>query len=148
MVEGLDKSRADQGGVELINTINNHRPIIRADERRLKQVLVNLLSNAVKFSQIGGTVTVGANNNSNGSTTIFIADTGIGMSAKDIVQAMQPFGQVHHEDTKNHEGTGLGLPLTKRLVEAQGGKLLIESEPDIGTTVKVEFPKDRVASST
>ena len=69
------------------------------------------------------------------------------MSAEDITQAMELFGQVHHGDSKEHEGTGLGLPLTNRLVEAQGGYLLIESEPNIGTTVKVKFPKDKVAQS-
>ncbi len=141
----LIKSRAEQGRVELINTFNNYRPIIRADERRMKQVLVNLLSNAVKFTNVGGTVTIGAETNDDGSTTIHIADTGIGMSAEEIAQAMEPFKQIHRKDKNINDGTGLGLPLTQKLVEAHGGKLMIESEPDIGTMVKVEFPKNKAA---
>jgi len=111
----------------------------------MKQVLVNLLSNRVKFSDEGGTVTVGAEVHEDGTIIISISDSGIGMSAEDITQAMKPFGQIQHGNSKYYEGTGLGLPLTKRLVEAQGGRLLIESEPEIGTTVKVVFPKDKVA---
>ena len=143
----LVKSRAEQGGIKLINTINGHRPVIRADKRRMKQVLVNLLSNAVKFTNAGGTVTVGAESNDDGSISLFVADTGIGMSAKEITQAMEPFGQVDHGSRKVHEGTGLGLPLTKSLVDAQGGSLLIESEPEIGTTVRIKFPRDKVVTS-
>ena len=86
--------------------------------------------------------------NDDGSTTIFVADTGIGMSAEEITQAMEPFKQIHRTDNDVNDGTGLGLPLTQKLVEAHGGNLIIESEPDIGTTVKVEFPKDSVAVST
>ena len=142
----LVKTRAEQGKIELINTINGHQLVIRADERRMKQVLVNLLSNGVKFSDEGGTVSVGAEVLEDGTIIISISDTGIGMSAEDITQAMKPFGQIQHGNSKYYEGTGLGLPLTKRLVEAQGGRLLIESEPEIGTTVKVVFPKDKVAN--
>tara|TARA_B100000315_G_scaffold85000_1_gene77885 strand:+ start:1613 stop:3862 length:2250 start_codon:yes stop_codon:yes gene_type:complete len=142
----LIKSRAEQGGVELINSLNQGHLVIRADERRMKQALVNLLSNAVKFTNIGGSVTVGVEDNDDGSS-IIIADTGIGMNASEIAQAMEPFGQIHRDDEDDHEGTGLGLPLTKKLVEAQGCKLLIESEPLIGTTVKIDIPEDKVIRS-
>jgi len=104
--------------------------------------MVNLLSNAVKFTEAGGSVTVSADTNNDGSTTIFIKDNGIGMTSDEISRAMVPFAKVRHDVTKDQEGTGLGLPLTKMLIEAQGGRLIIESEPDIGTTVKVHFPKE------
>ncbi|MBT7571597.1 MAG: hypothetical protein HN632_16765 [Rhodospirillaceae bacterium] len=137
----LLKSRAEQGGVELINTIDGHQPVIHADKRRMKQVLVNLLSNAVKFTEAGGTVSIGAESHDDGATVIFVSDTGIGMTDEEITRAMEPFGRVHAAEVRESEGTGLGLPLTKMLVEAQGGRLKITSEPGMGTTVKVEFAK-------
>ena len=142
----LVKTRAEQGGIELINTLNGERPIIRADERRMKQVLVNLLSNAVKFTTRGGTVRVGVEIRDDGATSIFVADTGIGMNAEEITRAMEPFVQVRNVNTKDNEGSGLGLPLTNMLVKAQGGTLLVESEPDVGTTVRIEFPKNKDAA--
>jgi PAS domain S-box-containing protein len=138
------KSRAEQSSIQLVNTLNGRRPAIIADERRMKQILVNLLSNAVKFTHAGGSVTVGAEHRDDGSTAIFVEDTGIGMTDSEITQAIEPFGQVHHDGKVDQEGTGLGLPLTKRLVEIQGGRMLIESKPEIGTTVRVVFPKDKV----
>jgi len=107
-------------------------------------VLVNLLSNAVKFSDKGSTVTVSVDTDDDVSTIISVADTGIGMSVEEVAQAFEPFVKVRHETISDHEGTGLGLSLAKRLVEAHRGNLMIESEPGIGTTVKVEFPKDNV----
>lgn len=144
----LVKSRAEQNNIQLVNTLNGHRPVIFADERRMKQILVNLLSNAVKFTETGGSVTVGAEARDDGSTAIFVEDTGIGMTDAEIAQAIEPFGQVRHGGDISQEGTGLGLPLTKRLVEIQGGKLLIESEPKIGTTVRVVIPKDIVIAAS
>ena len=142
----LIESRAKQDGVAIINTINRLKFTVLADERRMKQVLVNLLSNAVKFNKVGGTVTVGVETTNEGSA-IIIADTGIGMSAEEIAHAMEPFQQIRRGDKHMHEGTGLGLPLTKKLVEAQGGTLSIESKPGYGTTVKVEFPNHKIVMS-
>lgn len=78
---------------------------------------------------------------------IVITDTGIGMSADEIARAMEPFQQIRRGDKNMHEGTGLGLPLTKKLVETQGGTLSIESKPGFGTTVKVEFPSHKIIRS-
>jgi len=142
----LVKSRAEQGGVEFINADDGLRLVLRADERRMRQVFVNLLSNAVKFTEPGGTVDVSVQCKKDGSAVIEIKDSGVGMTNKDIRRAMDLFGQVQRDDKKNYEGTGLGLPLTKRLVEAQGGNLLVESEPEIGTTVIVEFPRDKIVA--
>ena len=137
-------SKAEQGDVELINSINGHRRFIRADKMRIKQVLTTLMSNAVKYTRSGGTVTVGVERNVEGSMAIYIADTGIGITDEQIAQAMEPFRHVHHDIAKDNEGSGLGLSLAKLLVEAQGGRLVIESEANIGTKVILEFPKDKV----
>jgi len=139
----LVKSRAEINNVRLINEINGNLPAISADERRMKQILVNLLSNAVKFTPTGGTVTVSSDSNDRGTKSIFITDTGIGMSEEEIALAMEPFVQVGHELNSTNEGTGLGLPLTKRLVEALGGELIIESEQKVGTKVNLEFPIEK-----
>ena len=140
----LVKTRAEKGGVNLQVLPISFQPIIRGDERRLKQIFVNLLSNAVKFSNVGGTVSVDVETNEEGLIEISVADNGIGMTVEDIEKAMETFGQVGREVGVEGEGTGLGLPLTKGLVEAHGGTMNIESNVDQGTTVTVLIPKERV----
>ncbi len=140
----LVQSRAEQGGVELVNKIEDQRRFVRADARRIKQVLINILSNAVKFTNEGGSVTISSVNGGDGSISLVVSDTGIGMSANDLAHAMEPFEQLNPDDIMTRDGIGLGLPLTKQLVEAQGATLSIESEPNIGTTVLVRFPADKV----
>ena len=140
------RSRAQKGGIKISSTLGQNRPTIYADERRMIQIMVNLLSNAVKFSKRNGTVTIGANTNEDGSTTIFVSDTGVGMTPEEVARAMEPFMQIRNQNTIN-EGTGLGLPLTKKLVEIQGGNLSIKSAPNVGTTVEVYFPKVSMALS-
>jgi signal transduction histidine kinase len=109
----------------------------------MKQVLLNILSNAVKFSRDGGAVTITADLNAAGGAVITIADAGIGMTAEQIERARQPFGQAHAATTKTYGGTGLGLPITQRLVELHGGELQIRSQPGDGTTVTATFPPSR-----
>jgi len=139
------KSRADLGGVELVNSVNGDASIIRADELRMKQILVNLLSNAVKFTKVGGTASVSTEIADDNSVLIMVADTGIGMDDSDIAKALEKFGQAERGDLmQSGEGTGLGLPLTIGLVEAHGGTLEITSEPSIGTTVTIRIPRERV----
>jgi signal transduction histidine kinase len=116
---------------------------IRADPLRLKQVLLNLLSNAIKFTPSGGSVTVDAGVNSAGSITIQVRDSGIGMRPEDIPLAFEPFGQVDNSLTRSQQGTGLGLPLVRRLVELHGGEVCLSSAPGQGTTVTLTFPPDR-----
>ncbi|MBC8286135.1 MAG: PAS domain S-box protein [Nitrospinae bacterium] len=143
----LLKERAEKAKIKLRNTIKRNQHVIRADERRMKQIMLNLLSNAVKFTNDGGTVTIDVKANDDGSKTLSVIDSGIGMSADEIAIAMEPFRQIRRSgrsDVYVNEGTGLGLPLTLKLVEAQGGELLIESQPKTGTTVSVHFPANRV----
>jgi signal transduction histidine kinase len=115
----------------------------RADERRVRQILLNLLSNAVKFTPEGGEVTITASSKA-GGLTIAVKDTGIGIAEHDIPRALERFGQIDSAMGRKHTGTGLGLPLAKELTELHGGTLTIESELGTGTTVTVTFPPARV----
>ena len=102
-------------------------PLVLAGELRLKQVLLNLLSNAVKFSRADGTIMLSAQLLDTGELAITIADRGIGMEPGDIPVALEPFRQIDHALSRSYEGTGLGLPLAKLLVEKHGGTLTLES---------------------
>ena len=139
----LVRHRAVDGDVRLDFAVPPNLPAITGSETRLKQVLVNLLSNAVKFTPAHGKVQVTVTLAPDGML-FAVSDTGVGMTPDDIVVALQPFGQVDAGLTRRHEGTGLGLPLTKRLVELHGGRLEIDSTPGAGTTVSVWLPGERV----
>jgi len=114
-------------------------PEIEADYRALKQVLLNLLSNAVKFTPRGGTVTV-LTAAFGDEVRLSVRDSGIGISAEDIARLAQPFEQIESQHAKTQQGTGLGLALTKSLIEMHGGRLDFQSEPGHGTTVSVFLP--------
>ena len=137
----LVTQRAYERGIGLLNRTLGKPLRVRMDERRLKQILVNLLSNAVKFTETGGTVSIYAEKGQNGSFTLTVSDTGIGMDADGIGKALEKFGQVNNDSKLDQEGTGLGLPLAKGLVELHGGTLTIDSEPGTGTAVSLFFPK-------
>jgi PAS domain S-box-containing protein len=138
------EGRATSGGVTVTTALPNPAPVVRADPTRLKQIVINLLSNAVKFTPPGGRVELTAYVDQNGALIVAVKDTGIGMDADHIAVALQPFGQVDHGLNRRYEGTGLGLPLTKTLVERHGGALEIESVLGQGTTVRFTLPADRV----
>ena len=106
-------------------------------------MLTNILSNAVKFTPAGGSVTVSIAPEGDGALAIRVADTGIGIDPAEIPRVLQPFQQVDNSHTRRYGGTGLGLPLTKRLVELQHGTMRIDSRPGEGTTVTVTFPTAR-----
>ncbi len=148
LVEGslnLVATKAQQGSVALISAVAPGLPPLRADERKLRQILLNLISNAVKFTPEGGCVRISAGIAA-GGLRIAVSDTGIGMAEDDIPRAMMPFGQIDNVLTRNQAGTGLGLPLTKRLVEAHGGSFEIHSQIGAGTTVTIELPAYRLLS--
>jgi signal transduction histidine kinase len=119
-------------------------PNVVADPRSLRQILLNLLSNAVKFTRAGGQVIVSTSLEGSGEVVVRIRDTGIGMSEKDIETALKPFRQVATAREDRDQGTGLGLPLTKALVEANRATFSIDSAPNQGTLVKITFPTTRV----
>lgn len=118
--------------------------LLSADSTRLRQILLNLLSNAVKFTPAGNQVTLSARPGEDGSFLIEVADTGIGMRPEDIAKAFQPFQQIDSSLARRYEGTGLGLTLTKSLVELHGGTLTLNSWPGVGTTATVHLPEWRV----
>jgi PAS domain S-box-containing protein len=119
-------------------------PQLYADERKLKQILLNLLSNAIKFTPTGGRIEITAALDPSGEFLLQVADTGIGIAPDDVAVALAPFGQVDGSLNRKYEGTGLGLPLTRAMVELHGGILSIASQPNAGTTVTVRLPAERV----
>ncbi|WP_161958663.1 sensor histidine kinase [Ferruginivarius sediminum] len=135
--------RAEAAGVSLHRGVPEELPGLYADERKIKQVLLNLLTNAIKFTPAGGEV--GALIEWDGTHLRFsVTDTGIGIAREDLEKVMQPFAQVDSSLNRKYEGTGLGLPLVKSLVELHGGELNIHSEPGRGTRVVVQLPFERV----
>ncbi len=134
------KPRADSANVKLIEKLPKEHIVIKADPKRLKQALLNLLSNSVKFTPSDGSVTISIKKNELKKIVyVKVTDTGIGMSDKEIPKALSSFGQVDNKLSRKYEGTGLGLPLTKKLVELMDGKFEIQSEPGKGTEVTLTF---------
>jgi len=140
----LVRQQAMEFGVKLASELPSGLPLIRADTLRLKQILLNLLSNAIKFCKAGARVGVGAEVLADGSFCAWVQDTGIGMTAQELAIALEPFRQVANELTRNHGGTGLGLPLANRLIALHGGRLELESEPRVGTIARIVLPPNRV----
>jgi two-component system cell cycle sensor histidine kinase PleC len=107
--------------------------------------LLNLLSNALKFTPEGGEVTIDVFRRG-ADIAISVSDTGIGIKTEDIPKVLEPFGQIESALGRMHQGTGLGLPLTKELAELHGGSLVMESSIDVGTTVTITLPPDPAAA--
>ncbi|RLQ87241.1 ATP-binding protein [Notoacmeibacter ruber] len=136
--------QANAERVIIRTSLSSGLPDVVADPRSIKQIAINLLTNAVKFTSAGGQVIVSTGPNRDGSVALRFRDSGIGMSEEDISQALKPFKQISTLRRTRRDGTGLGLPLTKALVEANKARFSIESEPNIGTLVEVTFPPERV----
>lgn len=139
----LQGLRANRDNTDLDLIRKSDRFVVRGDEAKLRQVIINLVANAVKFSPNGGRVTVEIDD-AGDTLEIRVRDQGIGISTDDIAKVLRPFGQVENSLTRQYEGTGLGLPISKSLVELHGGALTIESELGVGTTVTVTLPADRI----
>jgi PAS domain S-box-containing protein len=140
----LIRERALRAELQLVSYVQPNLPQLIADERKLKQILINLLSNSVKFTPAGGTVRMAAEIGDNGDLVLTVADTGIGIAAGDIDKVMEPFGQVDTSINRKHRGTGLGLPLTRGLVELHGGTFHLASQPGVGTTITIRLPARRL----
>jgi PAS domain S-box-containing protein len=144
-VARLIRERSVRAEVRLEMMVQSDLPALVADERKLKQILINLLSNAVKFTPAGGAIRLTATRDAaSGDLVITVADTGIGIAPADIQRVMEPFGQVDNAINRKFRGTGLGLPLTKGLVELHGGSFKLESTPGVGTTVTIRLPAHRL----
>ncbi len=134
----------ESGGLTLDTRIPEQLPMLLSDERKLRQIMLNLLSNAIKHTPRGGLVTVQAWVDVAGRFNISVTDTGIGMAPEDIPKALEPFGQVDNPMVSVGEGTGLGLSLTKALVELHGATITLDSNVGKGTTATVTMPAERV----
>ena len=139
------RQRAAARQLELAIETDPHLPFLMIDRRLIKQSVINLLSNAVKFSSGPGTIYVRGEKTPDGVVKLSVVDNGIGIATEDIERILQPFGQVEGALSRHHQGTGLGLPLTKSFVEAHGGSLGIESQEGEGTIVTISFPPERAS---
>jgi signal transduction histidine kinase len=169
----LDLSKAEAGKIDLSEEIFDLRDIMRSvrqltagrihaaeltqsldlpddlpplcgDERKTKQVMLNLITNAVKFTPAGGSIAISAQWDPAAGLAVTVADTGIGIPHADLERVLQPFEQVGSSLSRQHQGTGLGLPLVKAIMELHGGRLELRSELGVGTQVTVVFPPERV----
>ncbi len=119
-------------------------PLLRGDERKLMQMLLNLVTNAIKFSEAGGRIEIACRADPAVGLTITVTDTGIGIAPKDIGRVLEAFEQVDSALSKQHTGTGLGLPLVKAMMELHGGRLDLDSTPGVGTVATLTFPAQRL----
>ncbi len=140
---GLMEAKARSGGLSLDLHLPAELPLLRGDERALKQVLLNLVANSLKFTQPGGEVAVTLAR-AGEELELTVSDSGIGIAAEDHQRIFEPFEQAESELNRRFEGTGLGLPLVKSLVELHGGRIVLDSAPGRGTRVSLFFPAARL----
>jgi signal transduction histidine kinase len=144
----LVRIRAAEAGLRIHKHVAPDLPCLRADRAKFKQILFNLLSNAIKFTPRGGQVTVRAATEREGGVTLCVADTGIGIAPENLTRVLSPFVQEDSDRNRRYQGSGLGLALTKALIEAHGGELRLESTLGAGTVVTIVFPAKRAIQPT
>jgi PAS domain S-box-containing protein len=140
----LMQPQANRQRVIIRTSLSNALPAVVADERSTRQIVLNLLSNSVKFTGPGGQVIVSTALTDRGEAVLRVRDTGVGMSEKEIATALEPFRQLATSSRFGSAGTGLGLPLTKALVEANRATFSIKSAVNAGTLIEIIFPSTRV----
>jgi signal transduction histidine kinase len=145
----LMREKAMEQGLRLfLQPPSDGGPILRADARLVRQVFLNLLTNAIKFTPAGGLVSVAIDADARGGWAVHFRDTGIGIAAADLPRIVEPFVQVESALSRKHGGTGLGLPLVKKIMELHGGGMTINSTLGVGTTVTARFPASRFVRTT
>jgi signal transduction histidine kinase len=135
---------AESGLIMRVEAADDLPPVI-GDPIKIRQILLNLVSNAVKFTPRGGTVTVVLAHEHDGGVRVEVLDTGIGMTEAEMAVAMEPFGQVANTHVRQHDGTGLGLPLARALAELHGATFTLDSRPGKGTRAAFRLPPSRLA---
>ncbi|QFY59125.1 PAS domain S-box protein [Rhizobium grahamii] len=140
----LLQPQANSQRVIIRTALSQAIPDVVADLRSIKQIALNILSNSIRFTPSGGQIVVSTSYEANGSVVLRIRDTGVGMTRSELDQAMKPFRQVSTQSRHRGEGTGLGLPLTKAMVDANRAIFAISSTPNEGTLVEIAFPSQRV----
>ncbi|AVA20392.1 MULTISPECIES: ATP-binding protein [unclassified Rhizobium] len=143
----LVQPQANSQRVIIRTALSQSVPNVVADLRSIKQIALNILSNAIRFTPSGGQIVVSTSYEGNGSVVMRIRDTGVGMTRSELEQAMKPFRQVSTNARKRGDGTGLGLPLTKAMVDANRATFSINSAPNEGTLVEITFPSPRVLAN-
>jgi signal transduction histidine kinase len=142
----LLRQQADGAGLHLLLDLDDAPLLIRADSRRLRQVLINLIGNAIKFTPPGGRIDISARLVER-ETRIEVRDTGVGIPEQDLPQVLEPFRQGDRSHGRRHGGTGLGLPICDRLIRLHGGSLTLQSKPGRGTSVTIRLPADRLIAT-
>ncbi|MCK3775814.1 PAS domain S-box protein [Ensifer sesbaniae] len=143
----LVQPQANSQRVIIRTSLSAAVPNVVADGRSIKQIALNILANAIRFTPSGGQIVVSTSYEANGSVILRIRDTGVGMTRSELDQAMKPFRQVTTGGRKRGDGTGLGLPLTKAMAEANRAHFSITSAPNDGTLVEISFPSQRVLAN-
>ena len=133
-----------RAGVRIVTRLNPAARHVLGDELMLKRILINLISNAIKFTPPSGRIEVSCAPEADGGLLLAVADTGLGIASSDLPKVLEPFVQAGDALSRHHGGTGLGLPLTKSLVEKHGGGLAIASRLGEGTRVSVTLPARRI----
>ena len=136
-------NRAREAGVRLETDVPGGLPMLRCDSRRVVQMLVNLGHNGIKFSRQGGSVRIGARPAPDGGLAFHVTDTGMGIAREDLGRVWEAFGQAAAAHARQTGGVGLGLTITKALIEAHGGQVMLDSAPGRGTAVTLSFPAER-----
>lgn len=141
----LMQQRAQSQGLLLVLHDLPSLPLLYADPRKLKQIVLNLIANAIKFTPSGGRIDVSVHAAA-GAMTLQVTDSGVGIAPEDLDKVLQLYGQARNPLSHRHPGTGLGLPLAKRLVELHDGEMTIDSTVDVGTTITLRLPASRFRS--
>ncbi|HWB48180.1 MAG TPA: ATP-binding protein [Stellaceae bacterium] len=143
-VAQLTTVRAREGGLALSSDIPADVPLLRGDERKTMQIVLNLVTNAIKFSPNGGSVTIACRADPHDGFSIAVTDTGIGIAKDDLGRVLEAFEQVDSSLARKQQGTGLGLPLVRAMMELHGGRFELNSSLGVGTEAKIVFPRDRL----
>jgi signal transduction histidine kinase len=146
-VAQLTSVRAQEGGLSLSIDIPSDLPLLRGDERKTMQMILNLVTNAIKFSRDGGAIDIVCRVDADRELSIAVIDTGIGIASDDLGRVLEAFEQADSSLSRTQQGTGLGLPLVRAMMELHGGRFELNSTFGIGTEAKIIFPSERLVAA-